>query len=201
MDIDNFFVFYRTEFVPAYSDLVGYIGDKPQQTLIELENTLAHISQHFNPRLDTKDKAKNLEKAYDHLVRVTLDCYKLLWVNIYERLEVIDKNKFNRKLGLNISEEDFRTKLQKLRKLAQEARRIEMTSLGLDPIAPLDKYKEVVKGGYELIDTIDENKMQEIRSLKRFVSTKEFIIGMAVGILAGLISGYLLYLFIASPAQ
>jgi hypothetical protein len=199
MDIDSVFEFYRAEFVPAYSDLVGYIGDKPQQTLIELENTLAHIAQHFNPRLDTKDRDKNLEKAYKHLVRVTLDCYKLLWVTIYERLEAIDKNKFNRKLGLNISEEDFRTKFQKLRKLAQEARRIEMTSLGLAPIAALNKYKEVVKDGYELIDTIDENKMQEIKSQKRFISTKEFMVGTAVGILAGLISGYLLSLVTAAP--
>jgi len=32
-------------------------------------------------------------------------------------LEVIDKNESNRKLGLNISEEDFRIKFQKLRKM------------------------------------------------------------------------------------
>jgi len=44
---------------------------------IELENTLAHISQYFNPKLDIKDKDKIL-------VRVTLDCYKLPWVIIYE---------------------------------------------------------------------------------------------------------------------
>lgn len=30
MDIDELFAFYREEFIPAYSDLVGYIGDKPQ---------------------------------------------------------------------------------------------------------------------------------------------------------------------------
>jgi hypothetical protein len=74
-----------------------------------------------------------------------------------------------------------------------------MTSLGLAPIAALNKYKEVVKDGYELIDTIDENKMQEIKSQKRFISTKEFMVGTAVGILAGLISGYLLSLVTAAP--
>ena len=72
--------------------------------------------------------------------------------------------------------------------------------MGLSPIAALNNYKEVVKDGYELIGTIDENKIQEIKSLTKFVSTKEFIIGTAVGILAGLISGYLLHLFIPSPA-
>ena len=196
MDIEDVFEFYRTEFVPAYSDLVGYLGDKPRQILIELENTFAHISQYFNPELNTQDKDKNLTKAYDHLVRVTLDCYKLLWVTLHEELEVIEKDKSTRKLGLNISETEFLTKFQKLRKLAQEARGMEMASVGLSPIASLDKYKEVVKDSYELIDTRDEDKIQEIKSLKRFVSTNEFIIG----ILAGLISGYLLHVFIASPA-
>jgi len=199
MDVEEVFEFYRTEFVPAYSDLVGYIGNKPLQMVIELENTFAHISQYFNPELNIQDKDKNLAKAYDHLVRVTLDCYKLLWVTLHEELEVIEKDKSTRKLGLNISETEFITKFQKLRKLAQEARGMELASVGLSPIASLDKYKEVVKDSYELIDMIDENKMQEIKSLKRFVSTKEFIIGTAIGILAGLISGYLLHLFIASP--
>ncbi len=55
--------------------------------------------------------------------------YKLLWVHIYEQLKVIEKNESNRKLGLNISEAEFRTKFQTLRKLAQEARGIEI-SLG-----------------------------------------------------------------------
>jgi len=196
MDVEDVFEFYRIEFVPAYSDLVGYIGDKPRQMVIELENTFAHISQYFNPELDIQDKDKNLVKAYDHLVRATLDCYKLLWVTIHEKLEVIEKDGSTRKLGLNISETEFLTKFQKLRKLAQEARGMEMASVGLEPIKSLDKYKEVVKDGYELIGVMDENKMQEIKSLKRFVSTKEFI----VGIIAGLISGYLLHLFTALSA-
>ncbi|MDO9517890.1 MAG: hypothetical protein Q7J10_07575 [Methanosarcinaceae archaeon] len=160
--------------------------------MIELENTLAHISQLYNHKLNYHDENVNLEKAYDHLIRATLDCYKLLWVHIYEQLKVIEKNESNRKLGLNISEAEFRTKLQTLRKMAQEARGIEMSLVGVEPIASLDKYKEVVKFGYELIDTIDENKIQEIKSLKTFISTKEFITGIVAGILTGLISGYML---------
>ena len=207
MDIEEVFEFYRTEFVPAYSDLVGYIGDKPQQMVIELENTFTHISQYFNPNLDIQDKDKNLTKAYDHLVRATLDCYKLLWVTMHEQLKDIEENEAKRKLGLNISETEFRTKFQEIKKLAQEARRIEMISVGLAPIESLDKYKEVVKYSYELIGKIDgdkiqeiESKAQEIESLKRFFSIKELVMGIAAGILAGLISGYLLHLSIASSA-
>ena len=76
---------------------------------------------------------------------------------MYEQLSVIEKDKSKRKLGHNISKTEFRTKFQKLRKSAQEARLVEttMTSVGLSPITmALDKYKGVVKDGYELIDAI-----------------------------------------------
>ena len=53
-------------------------------------------------------------------------------------------------------------------------------------------YKGVVREGYKLIDNMDENKIKEIKSLKRFISTKEFTSGIAIGIFTGLISGYIL---------
>jgi len=192
MDIDELFEFYKKEFIPAYSDLVGYIGDKPQQVLIELENVLSHLSQLFNPDVTPEKKSVNLQKANDHLFRVTLDCYKLLWINIHDQLKRIEGDDSVRKLGLNISEAEFTMKLQKIKKLAQEARSIEMESVGLSPIASIDKYKEVVKSGYELIDKRDNIKISEIKSLKRFISTKEFLIGIVIGVFGGLISGYVL---------
>ena len=181
MDTDELFAFYRTEFIPAYSDLVGYIGDKPQQVLIELENAVSHISQVFNPEATQQEKDNNIEKAYNHLLRVTLDCYKLLWVSIHDQLKIIEGDQSKRKFGLNMSESSFLIKLQELRKLAQEARKKETTSVGLNPLASFDSYKEVVGAGYKLIDSIDENKINEIKSLKRFISAKEFILGIAIG--------------------
>jgi len=192
MDVDELFEFYKKEFIPAYSDLVGYIGDKPQQVLIELENVLSHLSQLFNPEVTPEKKSVNLQKANDHLFRVTLDCYKLLWINIHDQLKRIEGDDSVRKLGLNISEAEFTMKLQKIKKLAQEARSIEMESVGLSPMASIDKYKEVVKSGYELIDKRDNIKISEIKSLKRFISTKEFLIGIVIGVFGGLISGYVL---------
>ena len=192
MDVDELFEFYKKEFIPAYSDLVGYIGDKPQQVLIELENVLSHLSQLFNPEVTPEKKSVNLQKANDHLFRVTLDCYKLLWISLLDQLKRIEGDDSVRKLGLNISEAEFTMKLQKIKKLAQEARSIEMESVGLSPMASIDKYKEVVKSGYELIDKRDNIKISEIKSLKRFISTKEFLIGIVIGVFGGLISGYVL---------
>ena len=67
-----------------------------------------------------------------------------------------------------------------------------MESVGLSPMASIDKYKEVVKNSYELIDKRDNIKISEIKSLKRFISTKEFLVGIVIGVFGGLISGYLL---------
>ena len=89
-----------------------------------------------------------------------------------------------------MSEAEFLSRMQRIRKLAQGARRKELESVGLNPMASLDLYKEVVKEEYEILSSIDQNKMQEIRSLKRFITTKEFI----VGIITGLVSGYILSL-------
>ena len=119
MDIDELFEFYKEEFVPAYSDLVGYIGDKPQQVLIELENVLLHLSQVFNPEVTPQKKSENLQKANDHLFRVTLDCYKLLWINMHDQLKRIEDDDSVRKLGLNISEAGFTMKLQKIKTSAR----------------------------------------------------------------------------------
>lgn len=196
MDLNALFAFYRNEFLPSYSDLVGYIADKPQQILYELEHVFSHISQTYNPDVSPDMKDDNIEKAYGHLQRATLDGYKLLWVTIYGELRDIEEDEALRKLGLKISGSVFLIKVQELKKLAQEARKTEMMSMGIDPTASIDLYKRVVTRGYELLDVIDDTKAKEVeeyvKSLKRSISTREFIICIAISLSTGLISGYLL---------
>lgn len=196
MDLNALFAFYRNEFLPSYSDLVGYIADKPQQILYELEHVFSHISQTYNPDVSPDMKDDNIEKAYGHLQRATLDGYKLLWVTIYGELRDIEEDEALRKLGLKISGSVFLIKVQELKKLAQEARKTEMMSMGIDPIASINLYKRVVTGGYELLGVIDDTKAKEVeeyvKSLKRSISTREFIICIVISLSTGLISGYLL---------
>lgn len=196
MDLNALFAFYRNEFLPSYSDLVGYIADKPQQILYELEHVFSHISQTYNPDVSPDMKEDNIEKAYGHLQRATLDGYKLLWVTIYGELRDIEEDEALRKLGLKISGSVFLIKVQELKKLAQEARKTEMMSMGIDPIASINLYKRVVTRGYELLGVIDDTKAKEVeeyvKSLKRSISTREFIICIVISLSTGLISGYLL---------
>ncbi|RCV65628.1 hypothetical protein C5S53_02820 [Methanophagales archaeon] len=71
-----------------------------------------------------------------------------------------------------------------------------MSSMGLDHIASINLYKRVVTGGYELLRVIDGTKAKEVeeyvKSLKRSISTMEFIICIVISLSTGLISGYLL---------
>ncbi len=155
MDIADVFKFYREEFVPAYSDLVTFIGEKPEQILVEIENTLSHISQYFNPRISEMDKNKNVEKSYNHLVRATLDCYKLICVMAKREIE-----KFFTSIGkTNLIWNKYLSFVDTFR----EARKIEMENVGINPLASLEKYKEASKKGGEVlavIRQISESKPQ-----------------------------------------
>jgi len=187
-DIDDLFKFYREECVPAYSDLVGYIADKPVQFLIEIENAFAHVAQFHNPETTPEEKATNISKANDHLMRVTLDSYKMLWTEMEHDISLIHKDDFKRKYCMNMSQGEFLTKYQNFKRTAQAARNLETQSIGIDPLKALDGYKEAIEIGRELIDAIDPEKVENSKSDLRIISIKrnalELIISFAAGILA-----------------
>jgi len=189
--INELFEFYREECVPAYSDVVGYLAERPEQFLIEIENSFSHIAQYFNPELNEEDRASNLLKAKDHLVRVTLDCYKLLWILIYQDLEEIYGDSFKRQFCVNLPQNEFALKYQEFKRLAQVARNLETSSVGVDPLESLDAYKKTIAFGRDLLDKIDPDKIENSKSIRRFISTREFIIGLVTGFISGFLSSLL----------
>lgn len=185
---DELFEFYRNTFLPAYSDLVGFSVAKPKQVLTELENTLAHLAQYHNPALDNTIKMENLRKANDHLMRVTLDCYKLLWIGMSQELETFYNDEKKRVFALNIPEEEFLKKYNAFKEKAQTARWAELNSVGVKPLAAVESYKEVIVIGKELLNSIDHNKLQKLNRFRKIVFIKEtgvaFLIGLASGYIA-----------------
>jgi|Deesub1362B_J571_1020462.scaffolds.fasta_scaffold00148_21 hypothetical protein len=190
-NFDDYLKLFREEFLPAYSDLVGYLSDKPQEILLEIENTFTHIMQYFNDEIDEAAREDNLAKARNHLIRSCLDCYKMIWTLMKEDLDKIGKDKYKRKFGVNMTEGEFLAKYTKFKSAAQEARRIEMENVGINPLASLERYKEAIEIGKELLGNIDHNKLEEFESFmwraKTFVTAREFIVGLFSGLLAGLI--------------
>jgi hypothetical protein len=187
-DIDDLFKFYREECVPAYSDLVGYIADKPVQFLTEIENAFAHVAQFHNPETTPEEKATNISKAKDHLMRVTLDSYKMLWTKMESDISQIHEDDFKRKYCINMSQGEFLVKYQNFKKTAQTARNLETQSIGIDPLKALGSYKEAIEIGRELIDAIDPEKVENSKSDLRVISLKRNVLELAISFVAGILS-------------
>ena len=193
MEIDDISKFYRDDFLPAYADLISYIVEKPQQISFELEAALSHITQSYNPNINNRKKKENIQKAMGHLERAALDCYKLLWVEIYKTIKRIEKLGFYRKFCLNTPELDFVMGLQKVRELARAARTKEMVSVGIEPRASLDLYKELKKESLKLAGSLDKHKMGEIKKLRLVTQIKIIILQNIIGFIMGFISAGLLW--------
>ena len=191
---DDLFEYYRDTFLPAYSDVVGFTAKKHIQFLIEMENTLAHIAQYYNPGLNPRMREENLKKAYDDLTRATLDCYKVLWVEMNTELRSIYLDKRKRAFALNISEDEFIKGYNNFREKAQSARIAEQDSIGANPLTAVEIYKEAVAVGTELINSVDGIKLQELNRFRKLVFVKEtgiaFIIGFFSGAAASAFWGY-----------
>jgi len=146
MKPEDVFRFYREVFVPAYSDLVTITDEKNEQVITEIENAFSHIAQYYNPEISEEDRAKNAEKAYNHLVRATLDCYKLICVRLKKEIR---KYLNNSKLRVEIGEM-YSSFLDAFR----EAREIEIENIGSNPLASLERYRDVALAGREILTTI-----------------------------------------------
>ncbi len=167
---------FKKQFRGAYADLVSYLADKPQQVLIELENTLAHIIQSVDPDYDDFVRIENLKKAKAPLLRATLDCYKLLWVELKREINRIYSDTDKLKFALNMSEGTFLTLREDFMEKAKEARKKEIECVGISPTESLQIYAEAVHIGWNLVKAIDHKKVDE---LKKFKNKHKFRLSLA----------------------
>jgi len=148
LKLDDVFKFYREYFVPAYSDLVALLNAKPEQIVTEIENTLSHVAQCFNPELPDSKKEENVIKAYNHLVRASLDCYKLLCVALMKKIEKI--------YGDSPNVKPYYKEFLKFCNEFRKAREIEQKNVGNDPLTSLENYKNVAELGMNLLEKLIE---------------------------------------------
>lgn len=196
VSFEDFLTHYKEYFLPAYSDLVGYLADKPQQIIVEIENTFTHLMIYLCEDSDLETRDRNLYEAYVHLARVTLDCHKLLWVELNTTITKICEDPYIRKYGINEREELFIVKCSKFKETAKNARWMEIEKIGENPTECIELYKEANQMGIQLLEVIDEDK---IRSFDRHRSKYQWkywiktnFWGLIIGIVSGLIVGILL---------
>ena len=97
MNYNDFIKFYKEVFLPVYADVVIFLNDKPIQILVEIENIFSHLMIFFDKKNPRDERIDNLNKAYNHLLRVTLDSYKILWVEISKFIDSLVSDEEKRK--------------------------------------------------------------------------------------------------------
>lgn len=186
MTEDDIFKLYRTSFIPIYSDFVSLTATKAQQILIEQENVLAHISQSQNRELSDGIRRGNLTKAYNHIVRMTLDVHKLVWAETKARLDKFVLNN-KKRLAFNLSESEVFHLYAQFINGARDARKHEMEHVGHIPESSIAMYDDVNKIGNELLGKLDDIKAASITHWSRILKTREFIIGVSASLVAAVI--------------
>ena len=188
MTPEEFFVFYRTRFIPIYGDFTALAIVKPMQVLIEESNTLSHLSQYYNTALPEDVRKDNLKKAKNHLVRVTLDLHKLVWAHLKNLLDpfISDHRKL---LCFNLPEDEVLKMFRDFREMGRQARRYEVERIGDDPIGSILKYEDVNAIGQRLQNALDGGREKRVNSLVRVFNLKQFCASILASVVAGFLIG------------
>ncbi len=193
--LEDLILFYRDVFIPVYSDTVGYIADKPIQIIVEIENAFAHIMVYLDDANSPKIKEDNLKKAYNHLLRASMDCYKILWVKMSDDIDKIAKDEYKRKFVVNMPEHLFLKKWATFKENAKKARNKEINKIGQnDTIEVVESYKEAVAAGWDMLKSIDIDKINTYRRFSIINFIKQQWIGIITGIIASAVVAYAIHL-------
>lgn len=186
MELQDFFNFYKNATIPIYSDLIALAGYKPEQILIEEANALSHLVQYNDESLSEEIRQDNLNKAYNHLVRLTIDLHKLVWFTLHEQLTsvVIDDRK---RIAFNLPEGEVLQKYVSFVKLAKKARNTEMANVGVNIADTIRCYEEANRIGWELFEELDQISLSRIKKFSHIFKTKEFAVGVGASLTAGAI--------------
>lgn len=187
MTLQDYLDYYENVFKLAYADAVTVLADKPDQLIIEQENSLSHLICYLKDNSDIS----NLKKAKGHLERAALDSYKIMWVEIKKKLNYYTSldNK-NIAVVFNLEFGELERKLIKFDSNIKEARRIEAQNIGKENEVVSEKYLESIMLGNELLDLIDHNKVNSYKNITIINHIKNNFVGFIFGIISSLIVWY-----------
>lgn len=189
MKLNDYLDYYTNVFIPVYADTVALLADKPEQLIIEQENSLSHLITYLK---DTKD-IDNLKKAKGHLQRATLDAYKMTWVELKKKLLIYTQiDKTNISIAFNLPSAEVLNLLTEFDKNIQEARLIEAKNIGKPNIDAINKYQKSVEIGFYLLSNVDNEKYISYTNFNIKSFLNNHIIGFILGITASLIASFIL---------
>jgi len=187
---DEIFKLYRNHFLPAYSDFVVLSQSKPQQILIEESNTLSHLAQAFNEKLEPEKRTENLNKAHNHIIRATLDLHKLIFALLKENLDKFVHDDRLR-LGFNKPDSDVLKDFSAFIQKGRDARKTEVNSIGNNPLRAIVEYEEANHIGFNLYLTLDIFKSTKVTYFLKKHALKEIAIAFIIGCVSSYVAGNL----------
>lgn len=152
---------YDKLFIGAYADLVSLTADKPSQVLIEIENFNSHLIVYLRENSSHEEKQDNLKKAKGHLQRGALDCYKLLFVEMNNRIRdfVRDLSVDDVAFSLGDGHNEKLKKWHDFSQMIRESRKQELKNIGSQHINDtIAKYKNAVEHGFELYQALSDSQ-------------------------------------------
>lgn len=192
MNLNDYIEYYNNVFIPSYADAVALLADKPQQLIIEQENSLSHLILYLKDNTDIN----NLKKAKGHLERGTLDAYKMMWVELKKKLlYYTSHDKDNIALVFNLSTQEVLEKLEKFDKNIKEARLIEARNIGKGNLEVSEKYLDSILIGMELIDAIDFNKIKSHKKKTFKEIVKQNSLGFILGVSSSILASFIIFKF------
>ena len=179
------YAFLVDRFQPIYADLVASLAKKPTQIVFQLEAAFVHIAT-ANKYPDRYQV--NINKAYSHLQRATLDTAKILWHFHKRQLEGFVDDESLRKYCVNCSEPEFLKRYQQTESLARKARLLEIQSVGIDPEISVAAYYDAaikLRAVLEFVDLDKARSFNRFRTLRRYT---DYMIGFVLGVIASIVA-------------
>lgn len=176
---------YENVFKFVYADLVAVTGDKPREVLFELEACFAHLAV-AKTSSDENDDCfkKNIDRAYNHIIRASLDTVKLLWLALKQEAAKFFNDKDVVSFAGNVSKLELLTLYKNAEEAAKSARTHEVNNVGKFPEKSVDEWYFAVQELNKFIGAIDPNKVSDIRKYLLRNKAKEYFIGFILGIIA-----------------
>ena len=191
--------YYHNFFVPAYADLVAFLGDKPVQVLVEIENYNSHMMRAMEDGSADGVISSNLKKAKGHLQRGTLDCYKLLFVHINRQInqyfDGFEKIDIDIALGHTNFHQLFQQR-QEFIQIIRQSRTTEMQNVGVNIEGTIESYRSAVNNGFDLVELLS-NEYPQFERVKKYFFIKQlqanwggYVISAILGVVVTLIVSY-----------
>jgi hypothetical protein len=154
----------------------------------------------LNPNLPEGTRTDNIQKAYNHVLRATLDSHKGLTIYLHDKLNKLIYLTPHGAMSFSCKRSDVINEFNAFIKAIKNAREHETANVGVAPEISIEKYIEAVNIGSSLLDKYDKDTATQLSSLSRRETWNARFWGFCGGVLASIVAAILLDIW-TTPAQ